>query len=104
MNHCTTTRDPIEQQARRRAGMKLGLYIHAFVYVAVNLGLFVLDTVKGGPHWSWYPMFGWGLGLAIHALVITLVLRGNGLFDTLLAQERQRLLDRQQQSGSPDGR
>lgn len=97
MNSCTTSsRDPIEQQARRRAGMKLGLYIHALVYVAVNLGLFVLDTVKGGPRWSWYPMFGWGLGLAIHALVITLALRGNGLFETLLAQERQRLIDRQQ--------
>ena len=30
--------DALRQQARRRAGMKLGWYIHAAVYAAVNLG------------------------------------------------------------------
>jgi len=104
MNSRSSTRDPIERQARQRAGAKAGLYIHALVYVTVNLGLFVLNTVKGGPHWSWYPMFGWGLGLAIHALVVMLKLRGNGLSETLLAQERQRLLDQQRHADDAPAR
>ncbi|MGD9942194.1 MAG: 2TM domain-containing protein [Burkholderiaceae bacterium] len=86
--------DPIERQALRRARMRYGLYIHAFVYVAVNLGLFLLDTTTGGPRWSGYPMLGWGLGLAIHAAVVTLSLSGKGLMESLVEQERRRLRER----------
>jgi hypothetical protein len=36
-------------------------------------------------------MLGWGLGLAVHAAVVALALPGGGLFEALLARERQAL-------------
>ena len=42
--------DSIEARARRRVGMKIGLAIHALVYVLVNGGLYVLNSVVGGGH------------------------------------------------------
>lgn len=47
--------------ARRRARMKLGWYLHATVYVLVNLGLAALAALHGR-HWAIYPAVFWGLG------------------------------------------
>jgi hypothetical protein len=83
--------DSIERQARRRAGAKMGWYIHAFAYLAVNLLLAVLSAASGR-HWAVYPALGWGLGLAIHGIVVFLVTGGGGLYERLVAQERRQLL------------
>jgi hypothetical protein len=83
--------DSIERQARRRAGAKMGWFIHAFVYLAVNLALAVLSAASGR-HWAVYPAFGWGLGLAIHGIVVFLVAGGGGLYERLVAHERRQLL------------
>ncbi|MFC5498954.1 2TM domain-containing protein [Caenimonas terrae] len=80
----------IERLARKRAGAKLGWYIHATVYVAVNL-LLVLLAASGGRHWAIYPALGWGLGLAIHGLTVFLATGGGGLHERLVQQERNRL-------------
>jgi len=56
----------LETRARRRVGIKMGFYIHALVFVLVNLGLFALNSSLGGTRWSHFPLWGWGLGLAIH--------------------------------------
>ena len=61
--------DSLEARARRRIGRKLGFYIHAFVYVIVNLGLFALNQFTGDLRWHQWPLMGWGLGLAIHGIV-----------------------------------
>jgi hypothetical protein len=79
----------LERTARRRAGMKLGWYIHATVYIAVNLGLVVLATLSGRS-WAIFPVFGWGLGLAIHGFVV-FVIAGGGVYQGLVARERQLL-------------
>jgi hypothetical protein len=79
----------LERIARRRAGMKLGWYIHATVYIAVNLGLAALSAMSGR-HWAIFPAFGWGIGLAIHGTVVFLV-AGGGLFENLIARERRQL-------------
>jgi hypothetical protein len=79
----------LEKTARRRAGAKLGWYIHAFVFIAVNLLLATLSAASGRA-WAIYPFFGWGLGLAIHGAVVFLV-AGSGLQDRLVARERERL-------------
>jgi hypothetical protein len=97
--HDLSKTDPIERLARRRAGVKLGLYIHAAVYLVVNLGLLVLDSRSAGARWAWYPMLGWGLGLAIHAAIVTLALPGGGLFEALLAREREALRARDRRGG-----
>ena len=53
------------QPAARR---KVGLYIHATVYVAVNVLLITINLSTGaGPLWFQWPLLGWGIGLLAHA-------------------------------------
>ena len=81
----------LERRARRRVGMKVGLGIHALVYVLVNLGLLALNAWTGGERWAIYPLFGWGLGLAIHGIVTFVSLRSDGWKGRMLEQEIERL-------------
>ncbi|HWI78333.1 MAG TPA: 2TM domain-containing protein [Ramlibacter sp.] len=83
------TRD-LERTARRRAGAKFGWYIHAAVYLAVNTML-ALIAASGGRGWAIYPALGWGLGLAIHGVVVFFVTGGAGLHQRLLQNELSRL-------------
>ncbi len=80
----------LERLARKRAGAKMGWYIHATVYLAVNL-LLVGLSVTSGRNWAVFPILGWGLGLAIHGLVVFIVTCGAGLHERLVQQERERL-------------
>ena len=88
--HNTNTPDKLERLARRRAGAKLGWYIHAGVYIAVNLLLAMLSAMSDRS-WAVFPAAGWGIGLAIHGVVVFLVTGGGGLHDRLVQQERERL-------------
>jgi hypothetical protein len=83
--------DALERRARRRAGLQLGWYVHAMVYLAVNAFLMALATLNGHS-WAVYPALGWGVGLAIHGFVVFLRLGGGGLHQRLLARERRRLV------------
>lgn len=56
-----SSRSDIERLARRRAGAKMGWYVHAFVYVLVNLGLVAISAANGRS-WAMYPLIGWGWG------------------------------------------
>ena len=79
----------LERLARRRAGAKLGWYIHAFVYIVVNLGLAALAAMSGR-HWAIFPAFGWGIGLAVHGFVV-FAFAHRGIFESLVARERTQL-------------
>jgi hypothetical protein len=81
----------IEARARRRVALKMGFYIHALVFVCVNGGLFMLNSVLGGTRWAHFPLWGWGLGLAIHGIVTLVSLQGEGLRSRMLAREIERL-------------
>jgi Flp pilus assembly protein TadB len=62
-------------EARRRVFMKTGLRVHvlAFIFVsAVMLAINLLTTP--GYLWFWFPFFGWLLGVATHAGVVTYLL------------------------------
>ena len=80
----------LEHLARKRAGAKLGWYIHATVYLLVNL-LLVALSLASGRHWAVFPLLGWGLGLAVHGAVVFLLTGGAGLHERLVQQERERL-------------
>ena len=82
--------DPLERLARRRAGAKMGWYIHATVYVLVNLFLVILASSRG-QDWAMYPLLGWGLGLLIHGAVVFFVAPGGNVYDRLLDRERKSL-------------
>jgi hypothetical protein len=68
-----------DQRKRRRhqAAAVLGLRIHATVYVLVQLLLVVVWalTSDGGQPWFLYPLIGWGIGLAAHAVAVRSLVR-----------------------------
>ena len=84
--------EELERLAHKRAGAKLGWYVHATVYVLVNLFLFATAYfgLRSRP-WSPYATLGWGLGLALHGVSVFVMGKGSGLRDRLVARERERL-------------
>ena len=92
-NHDTDS--SLEARARRRVGRKIGFYTHALVFILVNTGLYVFNSVIGGNRWSVWPLWGWGMGLAIHGVVTFVALNGEGLRERMLRNEMARLRKRQ---------
>ncbi|MBV7544470.1 2TM domain-containing protein [Acidovorax sp. sic0104] len=97
MPHPMTPED-IEQLARRRAGAKLGWYVHAAAFVVVNLVVFGMSRYGlGNRPWSVFPLLGWGLGLALHGISVFVLGTGSGLRERMVHKERERLLREQQE-------
>ena len=57
------------QKAEARVAQLKAFYIHAIVFILVNIGIYLLSFVDGEPTWPVIMTLGWGLGLAIHGLV-----------------------------------
>jgi 2TM domain len=91
--HASLSPADIERLARRRAGAKLGWFIHAAVFACVNTLLMAISLLSG-KSWAFFPLMGWGLGLAIHGAVVWLGSPGSALNERLLQQERQALAAR----------
>ena len=86
------TSEEIERVAQKRAGAKMGWYIHAMVYLLVNLFIFSVSRYAFGTRpWSVFPLLGWGFGLAMHGLSVFVLGSGSGLRDSLVRKERERL-------------
>lgn len=86
------TPEEIDRLARKRAGAKLGWYIHATVFVLVNLfWLAMSDYGVGSRAWSFKPMLGWGLGLVLHGLGVFVLGAGGDLRERMVQRERERL-------------
>ena len=57
------------QRAKKRVRELKDFYQHFMVYVAVNSFLIILNMVTSTDHWWFiYPLLGWGIGLAAHAI------------------------------------
>jgi len=57
----------LRRTAERRADMKIGFRTHLLTYLLVNGGLFAINLLTSPGHWWFYwPMIGWGVGLAAH--------------------------------------
>ena len=89
-NESRTPEQQIERLAYKRARAKMGVFLHAGIYLVVNLVLAAL-SVWFGRHWAIFPALGWGLGLAIHAFIVFVVGGSGGLQERLVAHERNRL-------------
>ena len=83
----------LERLARRRAKAKLGWYVHALVYITVNIAL-GLAAASTGRHWAVFPALGWGLGLLIHGVVV-FGLTSSGVLENMVQRERDRLARQQ---------
>ena len=94
--------EQLERLARKRAGAKLGWYVHAMVYVLVNLVLWAMSMHGFGSRpWSVFPLVGWGLGLALHGISVFMLGTGSDLRERLVQKERERLQRRQGPGGTP---
>jgi hypothetical protein len=102
---CTMPRlssDDLERLAHKRAAAKLGWYVHALVYVVVNLFIFAISRYAFGHRpWSIFPLLGWGVGLVLHGVSVFLLGDGSSLRERLLERERERLLRGQEPGPRP---
>ncbi|MBC5836616.1 2TM domain-containing protein [Flavobacterium muglaense] len=58
-------------KARKRVDEIKGFYGNLISYVAVNLGLLVLNLVTSPEYlWFFWPLLGWGLGVLIHGMKV----------------------------------
>ncbi len=86
------SRDELERLAHKRAAAKLVWYVHAVVYVIVNLFIFAISSYGFGSRpWSVYPLLGWGLGLALHGISAFMLGAGGEMRERLVDRERDRL-------------
>lgn len=92
MNPADLSPEALDRLARKRASAKLGWYVHATIYVVVNLGL-LLASHHGLGHrpWSLFPALGWGLGLLLHGISVWMLGNGSALRESMVQRERERL-------------
>lgn len=82
----------LHEQARRRVEAKIGFFTHLGVYVVVNTLLIVINLQNSPEHlWFYWPLLGWGIGIAFHALGVFVFFRGSVLKERLVARELRRL-------------
>lgn len=56
-------------QAQRRVKELRGFYTHLFTYIVVNIVLIGINlTSSPETIWFIYPLLGWGIGVAAHAI------------------------------------
>ena len=61
------------QWAIKRVRAKRAFWVHLSVYMLVNAFLvFVWAVTSGAYFWPMWPMFGWGIGVAAHAVSVFL--------------------------------
>ena len=59
------------QKAKERVEAIKGFYIHAIVYVVVNLILFSINMLTSPEDlWFFWPHIGWGIGVVFHILTV----------------------------------
>ena len=58
-----------EEQAKQRVEQLRSFYIHLIAYIAVNVMLIAINAAAGGVWFQW-PLLGWGIGLAAHAITV----------------------------------
>jgi len=59
------------EDAKERVEELRGFYMHLAAYLAVNLFIFIVNWITSPEHWWFFwPLFGWGIGLAIHAFAV----------------------------------
>ncbi|MBU1323849.1 MAG: 2TM domain-containing protein [Alphaproteobacteria bacterium] len=80
----------LREQAERRVEAKRSVISHLMVFVIVNAGLFAIDWYTGGGiEWAFWPLFGWGIGLASHMASVWMALSGS--HEAAVEREMERL-------------
>jgi hypothetical protein len=59
------------QEAKKRVKEMKDFYVHLGAYVLVNAMLFLINMITSPDTlWFFWPLFGWGLGVAMHAVYV----------------------------------
>jgi hypothetical protein len=58
------------QRARKHVEELKGFYVHLAIYLIVNSGLFLLNVLTSDGWWFYWPLIGWGIGLAAHGFSV----------------------------------
>lgn len=58
------------KEARRRARALREFYAHLTVYVIMNVLFFTIDVLTPGKMWFYWPLIGWGIGIAFHGVSV----------------------------------
>ena len=92
MNPNTEPENELRRLAHRRVKAKLGFYVHALVYLLVNVMLLGVQTsFTPTVHWPLFPALGWGIGLAFHGMAVFLAAPGAALRERMVAEELRNL-------------
>ena len=96
----TLSPEEIDKLARKRAGAKMGWYMHLAIYLVVNGGLFLASGLMFGTRsYHFGPLLGWGVGLVFHGLSVFFIGKGSTLRENMVARERARLEESQRNRG-----
>ena len=73
-------------RAKQRVELVRGFYVHALVFILVNIGLVVYNVATSPDRlWFIYTLVGWGIGLIAHGAYVM----GSGRFLGAAWQERK---------------
>ena len=79
------------QQATARAGAKYGFYIHLTAYILVNALLVGINLSQTPDNlWVKWPIGGWGIGIAFHALAVFVLPKGESIKEKMIEKEMQK--------------
>ena len=82
----------LRQQAHQRAQAKIGFFKHAGVYALVNTALLIADLLTSpGALWFFWPLIGWGIGLAAHGISVYVPGIGDNWFNRIEEREFEKL-------------
>jgi hypothetical protein len=57
--------------AKKRVAEIRGFYQHLTTYLVVNAALFIINLLTSpGYYWFVWPLAGWGIGVALHAVSV----------------------------------
>lgn len=59
------------KKAKQKVQMKKDFFMHLGIYAPIMLFLFFINWMTSPDFWwAFFPLFGWGIGLMIHAVTI----------------------------------
>jgi hypothetical protein len=78
------------REARERVSTKIGFYIHLFIYIIVNIALYLINRATYSEYqWFWWVLFGWGIGIVAHGVQVFIYL--SNIRERMVAKELEKI-------------